>query len=41
MKILFDLNAAAPLARFLRGHEVVRLDELEWQGFDNGALLDS
>ncbi len=39
MKILFDANTPAPLARFLRGHEVVRADELEWQGLENGALL--
>ncbi len=39
MKILFDANTPAPLARFLRGHEVVRADELGWQGLENGALL--
>ena len=41
MKILFDANTPAPLARFLRGHEVVRADELGWQGLENGALLDA
>ena len=41
MKILFDANTPAPLARFLRGHEVVRSDELGWQGLENGALLDA
>lgn len=41
MKILFDANTPAPLARFLRGHDVVRADELGWQGLENGALLDS
>lgn len=40
MKILFDANTPAPLARFLRGHEVVCADELGWQGLENGALLD-
>jgi len=40
VKILFDANTPAPLARFLRGHEVVRTDELGWQGLENGALLD-
>jgi hypothetical protein len=25
----------------LRGHEVVRADELDWQGLANGALLDA
>jgi hypothetical protein len=41
LKILFDGNTPAPLARFLRGHEVVRADELGWQGLENGALLDA
>lgn len=41
MKILFDANTPAPLARFLKGHEVVRADQLGWQGLENGALLDA
>ena len=41
MKILFDASTPAPLAWFLRGHEVVRADELGWQGLGNGALLDA
>lgn len=41
MKILFEANTPAPLARFLRGHEVVRVDELGWQGLENGASLDA
>ncbi len=41
MKILFDANTPAPLARFLQGHEVVRADQLGWQGLENGALLDA
>ncbi len=41
VKILFDANTPAPLARFLRGHDVVRSDELGWQGLENGALLDA
>jgi len=41
VKVLFDANTPAPLARFLRGHEVVRADELGWQGLENGALLDA
>ncbi|MBI4878025.1 MAG: DUF5615 family PIN-like protein [Acidobacteria bacterium] len=41
MKILFDANTPAPLSQFLRGHDVVRADELGWQGLDNGALLDA
>ena len=41
MRVLFDANTPAPLARFLRGHEVTRADELGWQGLENGALLDA
>jgi hypothetical protein len=41
VKIRFDANTPAPLARFLRGHDVVRADELGWQGLENGALLDA
>jgi hypothetical protein len=41
VKILFDANTPAPLARFLRGHEVVCADELGWQALENGELLDA
>ncbi len=41
MKILFDANTPAPLSHFLRGHEVVRADELGWQDLGNGALLEA
>jgi hypothetical protein len=41
VKILFDASTPAPLAWFLRGLEVVRADELGWQGLGNGALLDA
>lgn len=41
MKILFDVNTPAPLARFMAGHMVVRAGELNWQGLENGALLDA
>jgi hypothetical protein len=41
VKILFDANTPAPLAGFLRGHAVTRADQLEWQGLENGALLDA
>ena len=41
MKILLDANTPAPLARFLRGHEVTRADELGWQALQNGALLNA
>ena len=41
MKILFDTNAPATLARSLRGHQVTRTGELGWQSLANGALLDA
>lgn len=41
MKVLFDANTPAPLSRFLTGHDVVRADELGWQGLENGDLLDA
>ena len=41
MRILFDANTPAPLARFLTKHEVSRADELGWQGLENGDLLDA
>ena len=41
MKVLFDANTPAPLARCLRGHQVTRAEELGWKGLDNGALLDA
>jgi hypothetical protein len=41
VKILFDASTPAPLAWFLRAHEMVRADELGWQGLGNGALLDA
>ena len=41
VKVLFDANTPAPLARFLPGHQVTRADELGWQGLENGALLDA
>jgi predicted nuclease of predicted toxin-antitoxin system len=40
VKILFDANTPAPLAVFLRGHEVARADELGWKGLENGELLN-
>jgi hypothetical protein len=39
VKILFDANTPAPLSYFLRGHDVLRADELGWQGMTNGELL--
>jgi hypothetical protein len=39
VKVLFDANTPAPLCRFLRGHDVVRADELGWEGLENGDLL--
>jgi hypothetical protein len=40
VKILFDANTPAPLAGFLRGHQVIRADEIGWQALENGVLLD-
>lgn len=39
MKILFDANTPAKLARFLRGHDVVCADQIGWQRLKNGDLL--
>ena len=41
MKILFDTNTPAPLARALRGHQVTRTGELGWASLENGKLLDA
>lgn len=41
MNILFDANTPAPLARVLRSHRVTRADQREWQGLENGALLNA
>ena len=41
MRVLFDANTPAALSHFLRGHDVVRADELGWQGLENGDLLDA
>ncbi len=41
MKVLFDANTPAPLAQYLRKHQVTRADELGWQGLKNGGLLDA
>ena len=41
MRVLFDENTPAPLARFIRNHQVQRPDELGWQGLENGDLLDA
>ena len=41
VKILFDANTPAPLAAFLKRHQVTRTDELGWQGLENGQLLDA
>jgi hypothetical protein len=40
MKVLFDGNTPAPLARALRGHEIVKAQDLGWQQLCNGPLLD-
>jgi hypothetical protein len=41
VKILFDTNTPAPLARSLRRHQITRTGELQWQSLENGALLDA
>lgn len=41
MKVLFDVNAPAPLRRYLKGFEVVLAVELNWEGLENGELLDA
>ena len=41
MRILFDANTPAPLADWLKGHQVTRADELKWEGLENGDLLDA
>ena len=41
MKILFDVNTPATLARSLRGHDVTRAGRLGWLRLENGALLDA
>jgi hypothetical protein len=40
VKILFDINTPAPLAKTFRGHEVVRANHLGWEGLGNGALME-
>ena len=39
MRILFDANTPAPLAKSLRGHQISRADQLGWHGLENGELL--
>jgi len=41
VKILFDTNTPAPLARALRSHQVTRTGELGWASLENGKLLDA
>jgi hypothetical protein len=41
VRVLLDANTPAPLARFLRGHDVKRADQLGWQSLLNGALLEA
>ena len=40
MKILFDTNTPAPLAWFLKGHQVSLSGPLGWSSLENGNLLD-
>jgi len=39
VRILFDHNTPAPLAGFLRGHDVTRAAQRGWQMLTNGTLL--
>ena len=39
MRILFDANTPAQLARHLTKHRVIRAAELGWHNLENGALL--
>jgi hypothetical protein len=39
VKVLFDNNTPAPLAKFLSGHEVIRAAQLGWERLRNGELL--
>jgi predicted nuclease of predicted toxin-antitoxin system len=39
LKILFDQNVPAPLARFLPGHDVIHTSTLGWEELTNGDLL--
>lgn len=41
MKILFDTNTPAPLARFLRKHEVALSVNAGWDSLEDGALLST
>jgi hypothetical protein len=41
VKILFDTSAPRPLAKFLRGHQVLRTRDLGWQCLQNGNLLSA
>ena len=40
MRVLFDTNTPAPLARWLRAHTVTRAATAGWESVSNGALLD-
>ena len=39
MRVLFDANTPAPLARHFTKHQVTCAQELGWQNLENGALL--
>lgn len=39
MKILLDSSAPAPLASWLRRHEVLRTGQLGWQSLEDSSLL--
>jgi hypothetical protein len=39
VKILLDEDAPRPLRRYLTGHDVLTVQEMNWSGIKNGALL--
>ena len=39
MKVLFDEDVPAKLARFLPRHEIHTVVTMQWGGIKNGALL--
>jgi hypothetical protein len=41
VKILFDNNTPAGLAKFLQGHDVTRAAQVGWQTYRNGEWLNA
>lgn len=40
MNILFDENFPRPLRRYLTGHSIKTVQQMGWDGVENGDLLD-